>query len=132
MTPRPSAAGAGRPAFTGQGKAVAQGAAPPPADLEWRGLAAAPARAGVAVVGGCPAVAGCTVAPQARPPQQKARGRRRLRESELAGSDQVVGDVAEFPVGRHRGARQQLEGRVGGELVALYQDALRLVDDRAE
>src|SRR4051794_3235368 len=35
--------------------AVAQGTAPPPADLEWRGLTATPPREGVAAAGGYPA-----------------------------------------------------------------------------
>jgi hypothetical protein len=99
------------------------GAWPPPLPGEQRRLLA-----------GYPAVVGLhgwsAPAPRAAR-RRRLGGQTALGEAEFAGSDEVVGDVAELPVGRHRGLDQQLEGLIGGHLVALDQDALGLVDDRS-
>src|SRR5215210_1217308 len=55
----------------------------------------------------------------------------RSAKREFAGGDQVVGDVPDLPVGVHRGSGQRLERLIGGQLVPLHEDALRLVDDCA-
>src|SRR4051794_21968908 len=57
---------------------------------------------------------------------------RRGSGGQLAAEHQVLGDVTHLSVGAHRGVGQQPEGLISGQLVPLDQDALGLLDDRAE
>jgi hypothetical protein len=49
--------------------------------------------------------------------------------AKFAGVNQVVGDRAQLAVRLHRRPDQQLERLVGGQLVALHEDAFGLVDN---
>jgi hypothetical protein len=102
-------------------------AAPPPHGPEWRGLTAAIPREAAAAAQE-PARRGywsrCSIAWSA---DRRGPG---PDQWEFAGEDQVLGDVAHLDVPAHRHGDQGFERPVGGQLVALDEDALGLLDDR--
>src|SRR3954452_7967485 len=91
-----------------------------PVRLEWRGLTATAPREAEAAVQGLAWTSG----PEPLHPGAshiKAPGGSRSALREFAGADQMVGDVAELPVGVHRGLGQRLERLIGGQPVPFHE-----------